>query len=105
MLTTVHFYNFRQYIANYLADVTDIFVWLGAYKKDGKWIYEDDSDGTYNLNAIEAILKSAPDGSCLCAEPKTLGVWFTRECSASSGAAICEMEPIRKIFYGNHFCQ
>lgn len=91
------FFNLRQYFFNYFADLTDIFVWFGAKKKSGKWVYDDGSSGWFSLNLVDMVLNTAPEGSCLSAEPKALGAWVSRECSASSGACLCEMDPVRKF--------
>jgi hypothetical protein len=85
-----------QYVANYLALVTNSFVWLGGWADGKKWNWLDGQDQSGNVLMLAAnILGGFENGTCLGADPKTLGIWAPRPCSDTTGAVVCEMAPRR----------
>jgi len=82
-----------QYALNWAALGTNGFLWIGGYT-DGKggWKFLDDTDQSGSpLMVLANAIGSKENGTCLGADPKTLGAWQTRPCSDLTGAVICEM--------------
>jgi len=81
-----------QYAANWLALGTNGFLWMGGYTDGQKWNYLDGTDQSGNILMTAAnLLGTKENGTCIGADPKTLGLWQSRPCSDTTGAVICEM--------------
>jgi len=81
-----------QYAANWLALGTNGFLWMGGYTDGTKWNYLDGTDQSGNILMTAAnLLGGKANGTCIGADPKTLGLWQSRPCTDTTGAVICEM--------------
>jgi len=82
-----------QYAPSYFLQLTNAHLWLGAYVDyNGNWVVADGSRPNGVL-MITPKLVGARNGTCMSADPKTLGAWLPRPCKDDTGAVICEMAP------------
>jgi len=84
-----------QYTPSYFLQLTNAHVWLGAWTDpNGNWVVADGSkpNGVLMLPAkVGEIVGGSRNGSCLSADPKTLGAWLPRPCNDDTGVVFCEM--------------
>jgi hypothetical protein len=82
-----------QYAPSYALALSNAHLWLGAYVDyNGQWQSGDGSKPNGVL-MITAKLVGERNGTCMSADPKTLGAWLPRPCKDDTGAVICEMAP------------